>query len=59
MRNKRLFWGLVIALTAAAGLAIRLYDLTDPPLDFHPARQFHSAIIARGYFEQMRRSVRV
>lgn len=54
MRNKRLFWRLVIALTAAAGLAIRLYDLTDPPLDFHPARQFHSAIIARGYFEQMR-----
>jgi hypothetical protein len=21
------------------GLGIRLYDLTDPPLDFHPTRQ--------------------
>lgn len=36
------------------GLAvlIRLYDLTDLPLDFHPTRQLLSAIKARGiYFE--------
>lgn len=33
-------------------LTIRLYDLTDLPLDFHPTRQLLSAIKARGlYFE--------
>jgi hypothetical protein len=34
----------------AIGLAIRLYDLTDLPLGFHPIRQLRSAIIARGMF---------
>ena len=35
-----------------AALAIRLYDLTDLPLDFHPTRQLLSAIKARGlYYE--------
>jgi len=33
-------------------LGIRLYDLTDPPLDFHSTRQFWSAIIARGMYYQ-------
>src|SRR5512145_2485451 len=41
---------LVLLFTAA--LAIRLYDLTDLPLDFHPTRQLLSAIKARGlYYE--------
>ena len=31
-------------------LAIRLYDLTDLPLDFHPTRQLVSIIKARGMF---------
>ena len=36
------------------GLGIRLYDLTDQPLDFHPTRQLRSAIIARDmYFENL------
>ncbi len=35
-----------------AALSIRLYDLTDLPLDFHPTRQLLSAIKARAlYFE--------
>ena len=34
------------------GLAVRLYDITDPPLDFHPTRQLHSALIARGMYYQ-------
>lgn len=39
-------------LILAAALAIRLYDLTDLPLDFHPTRQLVSIIKARGlYFE--------
>ena len=35
-----------------AALAIRLYDLTDLPLDFHPTRQLVSFIKARGYYYQ-------
>jgi len=35
-------------------LAIRAYDITDLPLDFHPARQLFSAIKARGmYYETL------
>lgn len=32
------------------GLALRFYDLTDQPIDFHPTRQLRSAIIARGMY---------
>jgi 4-amino-4-deoxy-L-arabinose transferase-like glycosyltransferase len=46
-----IFW-LLLGLAFFAGLAVRLYDLGDPPLDFHPTRQLHSALIARGmYYE--------
>ncbi len=42
----------VLVLIFVAALAIRLYDLTDPPLDFHPTRQLLSAIKARAlYYE--------
>ncbi|MCL4824230.1 MAG: glycosyltransferase family 39 protein, partial [Anaerolineales bacterium] len=41
----------VLFVTAAA---IRLYDLTDLPLDFHPTRQLFSALKARGmYYETL------
>ncbi|MCI0552922.1 MAG: glycosyltransferase family 39 protein [Anaerolineae bacterium] len=41
-----------IALIFTMALAVRLYDLTDLPLDFHPTRQLLSAIKARGlYYE--------
>ncbi|PKO17709.1 MAG: hypothetical protein CVU39_04295 [Chloroflexi bacterium HGW-Chloroflexi-10] len=43
-----------VVLIFAVGLGIRLYDLTDAPLDFHPTRQLYSAIKARGmYYEQL------
>ena len=42
-------WGAVL-LILAAGLALRLFDLTDQPLDFHPTRQLRSAIIERGMY---------
>jgi hypothetical protein len=43
---------LALVLILGAALAIRLYDLTDLPLDFHPTRQLLSAIKARGlYYE--------
>jgi hypothetical protein len=42
----------VLVLLFTIALTIRLYDLTDLPLDFHPTRQLLSAIKARGlYYE--------
>lgn len=44
----------IIALIVLFGLGfgIRLFDLTDLPLDFHPTRQLLSALKARGMFYQ-------
>lgn len=45
---------LTLLILFSIGLAIRIYDLTDPPLDFHPTRQLFSAIKARGmYYEAL------
>jgi hypothetical protein len=44
--------GLLILLLIL-GFGIRLYDLTDPPLDFHPTRQLRGAIVARGLYYRM------
>ena len=44
-------------LLFALGLSIRLYDLTDLPLDFHPTRQLVSALKARGMYYQARTDV--
>lgn len=56
--SPRSFFGryhtLILVLLFLAGAAIRLYDLTDLPLDFHPTRQLFSAIKARGmYYETL------
>lgn len=41
-----------LVLVLGSALAIRLYDLADLPLDFHPTRQLVSIIKARGlYYE--------
>ena len=37
----------------ALGIGLRLYDLTDQPIDFHPTRQLRGAIVARGMYYQM------
>jgi len=44
-----MFAGLLLVL----GLGIRLFDLTDEPIDFHPTRQLRGAIIARGMYYEM------
>lgn len=36
---------------------IRLYRVSEPPLDFHSTRQFHSAIIARDYYYKTLNSI--
>jgi len=46
-----------VVLLFVLGLSIRLYDLTDLPLDFHPTRQLLSALKARGMYYQGRTDV--
>jgi hypothetical protein len=48
----RLVLTISLLLLFGLGFAIRLYDLTDLPLDFHPTRQLFSAIKARGMYYQ-------
>lgn len=48
-KKSRLAW-LAVIIMLTAGLGVRLFDLTDPPLDFHPTRQLRGAIIARGIY---------
>lgn len=43
----------IVIFLLLGGFLLRMIDLTDPPLDFHPTRQLHSAIIARGMYAQM------
>ncbi len=46
----RYFKTLLLLALFALGLGVRLYDLTDQPLDFHPTRQLRNAIVARGVY---------
>lgn len=43
---------LALVFLFAAAIGIRVYDLTDPPFDFQPTRQFFTAIVARGEYYQ-------
>ena len=43
---------LIVILLLLLGLGIRLFDLTDLPLDFNPTRQLFSAVKARGMYYQ-------
>ena len=52
--SSRLPLGLTLFLLFGMALAIRAYDITDLPLDFHPSRQLFSAVKARGmYYENL------
>lgn len=51
--RSQLFLGLSMLVILVLGLGIRLYDLTDPPMDFHPTRQIRGLVIARGMYYQM------
>jgi 4-amino-4-deoxy-L-arabinose transferase-like glycosyltransferase len=44
---------LLVGLLLLLGLGLRLFDLTDEPIDFHPTRQLRGAIIARGMYYEM------
>ncbi len=43
----------VLVVLFALGLGVRLIDLTEPPLDFHPMRQLRGALIARGVYYRL------
>lgn len=43
---------ILLLMILAAGFAVRIYDLKDPPLDFHATRQLRSAILSRAFFYQ-------
>ena len=48
--RSRLALAIALAALFLSGLLIRLYDLNDLPLDFHPTRQLFTAIVARSYY---------
>lgn len=48
--QSKIFLSVVLFILFILGLGIRMVDLTDPPLDFHPTRQLRSAIIARSLY---------
>jgi len=58
-KNRDSFFGkpwlvnLVVITLFVLGFGIRMVDLTDMPLDFHPTRQFLSATKARGMYYQV------
>ncbi|PWH16901.1 MAG: hypothetical protein DDG59_08655 [Anaerolineae bacterium] len=43
----------LVFLMLLMGALLRFYDLTDPPLDYHPSRQLRGAIIARSIYYQI------
>ena len=44
---------ILISILFALGIGLRLYDLTDQPVDFHATRQLRGAMIARGMYYEM------
>jgi 4-amino-4-deoxy-L-arabinose transferase-like glycosyltransferase len=46
-------WSALLVILLALGGLLRLFDITDPPLDFHPTRQLRNFIVARGIYFSM------
>ena len=53
LKNMKLVRIILLGLVFLLGFAIRVYDLKDPPLDFHPTRQLRSALISRSVYYQL------
>ncbi len=49
----RVVFAILAGVLVLLGFLLRMVDLTDPPLDFHPDRQLRSAVIARGMYYQL------
>ena len=50
--NHRWVLRILLVVAFAGALGVRLIDMTDLPLDFHPTRQLQSMIKARGMYYQ-------
>lgn len=46
-------WFVLLCGLLALGGFLRLLDLTDPPLDFHPTRQLRNALVARAIYYEL------
>src|SRR3972149_11936296 len=44
---------ITLAILLLFGFGLRLIDLTDPPLDFHPTRQFRGAVVAPSIYYEL------
>ncbi len=44
---------ILLGVLLLAGFGLRMVDLTDPPLDFHPTRQFRGAVVARSIYYEL------
>ena len=51
MKKNNLWFVLLIVLIFVIGAGIRLYDLTDEPLEIHMTRQLRSLLIARSFYQ--------
>lgn len=52
-QSKTPVWFPFLIVLFLLGGALRLIDLDDPPLDFHPVRQLRNAIVAREIYYQL------
>ena len=43
-------WFITLIILLALGGLLRLFDITDPPLDFQPSRQLRNSIVARDIY---------
>ena len=51
--SKLFNWRVLLILLLLLGAALRFINLTVPPLDFHPVRQFRNLIVARSIYYQL------
>lgn len=50
VRARGFAWRGAVGLLLALGALLRLFDLNDPPLDFHPTRQLRNSLVARSIY---------
>jgi 4-amino-4-deoxy-L-arabinose transferase-like glycosyltransferase len=48
--SSRSIWISTLILLLTLGGVLRLLDITDPPLDFHPSRQLRNSLVARNIY---------
>ena len=55
--NRSIWPQLFLGLLFIIALAIRVFGINEPPLDFHPVKQYRSALTARAYYYENNDSV--